>query len=321
MPKLMKKEKAPRLRKPAPRNSWKHDLTHNWTVYALFAPIFVYVLVLSYIPMFGIIMAFERYSVTKGYFGSPWVGWQNFIDLFSDSQFLVAIRNTLCISGLSCTIGFVAPIVFALLLTTLRSKKYKRIVQTFSYMPNFVAAVIVANLLIQFLGYNGPLTLLLCDLFGLENQNWIANNQPPIFWFILLFKGIWQGVGWGSIIYVAAISTVSGDLHEAAAIDGATRFQRITRITLPCILPTIIMMFVMQMGTLLSAGTDNLLLYMPSTYNVADTVYTYTYRFAFSAARNYGLSAASGLFQSVIGTILLVGSNSLSRKLGSSSLF
>lgn len=315
------KETKPKNTLPSKRGSWRQDLSRNWTVYALFCPIFLYTLILSYIPMFGIIMAFEKYSVTKGYFGSPWVGFDNFISLFTDDQFPIAIRNTLAMSLLGCTVGFVAPIIFALLLTTLRSKRYKRIVQTFSYMPNFVAAVVVANLLIQFLANDGPITLLLHDVFGLDKQNWLANEQPPIFWFIMLFKGIWQGVGWGSIIYVAAISTVNGDLHEAAAIDGATRFQRIMRITLPCIMPTIVMMFVMQMGSLLNGNSDVLLLYMPSTYSVADNVYTFTYRYAFSAARNYGLSAASGLFQSVIGTALLLGSNWLSRKLSDSSLF
>lgn len=313
------KERAPKA--PAKIGTWRYDLTRNWSVYLLFAPIFLYVLVLSYIPMVGIIMAFQRYSVSKGYFGSPWVGWDNFRTLFMDDQFPIAIRNTLAMSVLSSTIGFVMPILFALLLTNLRSKKYKRLVQTFSYMPNFVAAVIVCNLLIQFVGTDGPITLMLCELFGLENKNWLAEAEPPVFWFIYLFKSIWQGIGWGSIMYVAAISTVSGDLHEAAAIDGATRFQRVTRITLPCIMPTIVMMFVMQMGTLLMGGTDVLLLYMPSTYAVADNVYTFTYRLAFGTARNYGVSAASGLFQSVIGTILLVGSNKISRKLAGSSLF
>jgi ABC-type polysaccharide transport system permease subunit len=187
-------------------------------------------------------------------------------------------------------------------------------------MPNFVAAVIVCSLFTQFLAKDGPLTMLLTNIFGLTNQNWFANDQIPVFWLIYLFMGIWQSIGWGSIMYVAAISQISGDLHEAAAIDGATRMQRMFKITLPNILPMIMMMFVINIGTAFVAGYDNiLLLYMPSTYSVSDTVFTYTYRQAFGGgSSNYSLSAASGLFQSVVGTVLLLLSNALSRKTGSS---
>ena len=189
-------------------------------------------------------------------------------------------------------------------------------------LPNFVASVVVASLLIEFLGKDGPLTLLL-TWFGAENQNWLANSQIPVFWIIYLFMGIWQSVGWGSIMYVASIATVSGDLQEAAALDGATRLQRMFLITLPCIKPMIMMMLVLNIGLSFSTGFDNiLLLYMPSTYGVSDTVYTYTYRMAFGGgSTNYSLSAASGLFQSVVGTVLLIGSNALSKKFTDSSLF
>ncbi|MDL2301414.1 ABC transporter permease subunit [Lachnospiraceae bacterium OttesenSCG-928-D06] len=302
--------------------TWKKDMQRNWPVYLLFLPAFIYIFVLSYIPMFGILMAFQNYEVNKGIFGSQWVGLQNFIDLFTAGEFPIALRNTVCIALLKMTIGFVMPIVFAFLLSLLKSKKYKRTIQTFSYMPNFVAAVVVAALVQEFLTKNGPLTLLFTNLFGAENQNWLANDQIPVFWIIYLIMGIWQGIGWGSIMYVAAIATVSGDLHEAAAIDGATRMQRLFKITLPSIMPTIIMMFVLNVGLSFSTGFDSiLLLYMPSTYNVADTVYTYTYRMAFTSGSNYGLSAASGLFQSIVGTVLLLSSNYISKKVSDSSLF
>lgn len=240
------------------RRSWRTELRRDWVVYLLFVPIIVYEVVLHYLPMFGIVMAFEDYSVTSGYFGSPWVGLKHFEELFT-----------------------------------------------------------------QFLAKDGPLTLLLAKLFGAPNQNWMAVDTPPAFWIIYTFMGIWQSIGWGSIMYVAAISQVSGDLHEAAALDGASRLQRLFKITLPSILPMIMMMFVINIGTALGSGYDNiLLLYMPSTYSVSDTVYTYTYRQAFGGGNsNYSLSAASGLFQSVICTALLVGSNALSRKVSNSSLF
>lgn len=177
----------------------------------MFIPVVLFEIVLHYIPMFGIVMAFEDFSVSKGYFRSPWVGFGNFVELFTGEQFPVALRNTICIALLKGTIGFLVPVAFAVLLSLLRSKRYKRAVQTMSYLPNFVESVVVASLLIEFLGKDGPLTLLLV-LFGAENQNWLANNQIPVFWVIYLFMGIWQSVGWGSIMYVASISTVSGDL-------------------------------------------------------------------------------------------------------------
>ncbi len=302
--------------------SWNRDVKRNWPIYVMFIPVLLYEIVLHYIPMFGVIMAFEDYNVIDGYFGSKWVGLANFMELFSGADFPRALRNTLIIAVLKGTIGFLAPVVFAVLLSLLHHKKYKRTVQTMSYLPNFVAAVVVASLLIEFLGQDGPLTLLLTK-FGAENQNWLANDKPPVFWIIYLFMGIWQSIGWGSIMYVASIATVSGELQEAAAIDGATRLQRMFKITLPCIKPMIIMMLVLNIGLSFSTGFDNiLLLYMPSTYNVADTVYTYTYRMAFGGGNaNYALSAASGLFQSIVGTILLVGSNALSRKFSDTSLF
>lgn len=302
--------------------TWGQDIHKNWQVYVLFLPAFIMTLVLSYIPMFGIVMAFQDYDVLKGFFGSKWVGLDNFITLFTAPEFPRALRNTVCIALLKGTIGFVMPIIFAFMLSMLKSKKYKRTVQTFSYLPNFVAAVVVASLVTEFVAKDGPLTMLLTNVFGLENQNWLANDNIPVFWIIYLVMGIWQGIGWGSIMYVAAISTVNGDLHEAAAIDGATRFQRMMKITLPCIMPTIVMMFVLNVGLSFSAGFDGiLLLYMPSTYEVADTVYTYTYRMAFTSGANYSLSAASGLFQSIVGTTLLLGSNYLSKKVSDSSLF
>lgn len=304
------------------KTPWRVDLKKNGMVYLMFVPILVFEIVLHYIPMFGVLMAFEDYNVIDGYFGSKWVGFANFIELFSGEDFPRALRNTICIALIKGTVGFVMPIIFAFLLSMLHHKRYKRTVQTLSYLPNFVAAVVVANLVIQFLAQDGPLTMLLTH-FGLDNQNWLANDKIPVFWIIYLFMGIWQSIGWGSIMYVASIATVSGDLHEAAAIDGATRLQRMTKITLPCIMPMIVMMLVLNIGLSFSTGFDSiLLLYMPSTYNVADTVYTYTYRMAFGGGNaNYALSAASGLFQSVVGTILLVGSNSLSKKLTETSLF
>lgn len=301
--------------------SWKRDLRDNWMIYLLMVPMLLYMILFQFLPMFGIVMAFENFDVAKGYFGSEWVGFGNFAELFSAEEFPRALRNTIAMGLMNLTIGFVMPILFAFLLSMLSSKRLKRTVQTCSYIPNFLSAVVVCTLVTQFLDEKGALTQLLA-LFGLPAQNWLANGDIPVFWFINTFMNIWTGIGWGSIVYVASIATISGDLHEAAAIDGATRFQRMTKITLPCIMPMIIMMFTLQVGISFVAGFDKvLLLYKPATYSTADCLSTYTYRMAFGTSPNYGLSSASGLFQSVVATTLLILSNYLNRKVSGTALF
>jgi ABC-type polysaccharide transport system permease subunit len=304
-----------------PKVTWKKDLKKNGTAYLFFAPMFIYQVLFAYLPMFGILMAFENFKVNKGYFKSEWVGLQHFVTLFTSEEFPRALRNTVVMGLLNLTIGFIMPVIFAFLLSMIKKKKTKRLIQTCSYIPNFVSAVVVCSLIREFLGRDGALTGLLSAL-GFEQQNWLANGDIPVFWLINTFMNIWCAIGWGSIMYVASIATVSGDLHEAAAIDGATRFQRLTKITLPCILPIIVMMFTLQVGLVFVTGFDKvLLLYMPSTYSTADCLQTYTYRLAFSSGANYGLSSAAGLFQSVMGTALLMISNYWNRKVSGMSLF
>ncbi len=301
--------------------TWKQDFRKNWMIYLILLPMLIYLFLFQYLPMFGIVMAFEDYSVAKGYFGSPWVGLDNFVELFNSEEFPRALRNTLIMGAMNLTIGFIMPVIFAFLLSMLHSKKFKRLIQTCSYIPNFLSAVVVCSLVTQFLDRDGALTQLLSAL-GLPTQNWLANGDVPVFWIINTFMNVWTGIGWGSIVYVASIATVSGDLHEAAAIDGATRFQRMTKITLPCILPIIVMMFTLQVGISFVAGFDKvLLLYKPATYNTADCLSTYTYRLAFGTGHNYGLSSASGLFQSIVATTLLILSNYLNRRVSGTALF
>lgn len=317
----MANRNAPAGKVLAAPNSWKRDWQKNKMVYFLFIPVFVYMLVMNYLPMFGIVMSFEDFNLAQGIFKSPWVGMANFVELFTGDMFLTALRNTLIIAAFNLTFTFVAPIIFAFLITSVRNKKIRRICQTMSYMPNFVASVVVVSLLQMFLAYDGPLTQILTAL-GFEQQNWLANANPPVFWIIYTFMSIWGSFGFGSIMYVAAIENLSKEIEEAACLDGATRWQIITKIILPNIMPLVIMMWVLNIGMALRAGSDRILLmYMPSTYSVADVLYTYTYRTAFSGIPNYGLSAASGLFQSVVGTTLLLVSNKLSNKLSGSGLF
>lgn len=287
----------------------------------MFLPLAVYFIIFNYIPMVGILVAFEDYSVTKGFFGSPWVGWENFKTLLLGDEFLIAFRNTSCMAVLNLLLGFLPPIILAVLFSECRIKPFRRISQIVSYMPNFVSAVVVCALVREFFGLSGGITKLLTAL-GLPEQNWLANTQIPVFWLIYAFIGIWMGMGFGSIVYTSTIANVGADLKEAAALDGANRWQRVWYIVLPQLLPLCMINLTLSVGTMFMAGWDKvLLLYMPKTYDVSDVLYTYTYRMAFGSSVNFGVSTASGLFQSVIGTTLLFISNKLNKKLTSYSLF
>lgn len=301
--------------------TWAYDFKRNKTIYMLFIPVMAYFIIFHYLPMTGLLMAFQNYKPSRGIFGSKWVGLQNFFDLFTGDTFMLVFRNTAVLALLKMTVGFVAPIILAILFSEVRLKRFSRTVQVISYMPYFVSAVVVTTLAREFLSSSGAITTLLSWL-GLDRQNWLANPNIPVFWIIYTFIEMWQGAGWGSIIYFAAIQNVNKDYYEAAAIDGANRWQRLWKITIPSILPLVVVMFIMHIGLVFRGGFDKiLLLYMPSTYNVADVLYTYTYRMAFGTTVNYGLATASGLFQSIIATTLLVISNKLSKKVSNSSLF
>lgn len=303
------------------KRTWRQEIRKNGILYILFIPTALYLILFHYIPMAGIMIAFEDYDISSGIFGSRWVGFQNFVDLFTGDSFGLVMRNTVAIAALNLALTFIFPIVFAILLSELHNKKFKRTMQIMSYLPHFVAAVVVCQLVSEFVGKSGAITQLLA-LFGLEKQNWLANPNVPVFWLINCFTEVWQGIGFGSIMYVASIASVSGDLHEAAAIDGAGRWKRLTKITLPCIKPIMVMMLIMSFGRFFSSGFDKvLLLYMPSTYATSDVLSTYTYRMAFGQTANYGLSTASGLFQSVLSLVLLLTANAVSRKTSEYSLF
>jgi ABC-type polysaccharide transport system permease subunit len=301
--------------------SWKRDFKINWLLYVLFIPAAAYFIVFSYMPMYGIQIAFKDFKISRGILGSAWVGLENFRELFIGETFWQVMRNTVSMALLNLTLGFIAPVFLAFILSEVRFKPYKRLAQTVSYMPYFIAAVVVSSLVREFLATDGAVTALL-SLLGLPKQNWLANSNIPVFWLINCFTDIWQGAGYGAIIYIAAISNVRGELHEAAAIDGANRWKRLTWITLPNIMPMVVMMLTLRVGLVFVAGFDKvLLLYMPTTYATADVLTTYTYRMAFGSGTNYGLASASGLFQSVVGTVLLFASNWLNRRATKLSLF
>lgn len=316
---MSKEEKSHKKQSPD-KVSLKKDLKKNGILYLIFLIPAAYLIIFKYIPMVGILMAFQNYKVSKGLFGSEWVGLANFIELFSGDQMPIALRNTVAMALLNLTLGFAVPVALGLLISQVRSKRTSRVVQTVTYLPYFVSAVVVCSLAQEFLNDSGAITQVLA-FFGLPEQNWLAVNGPS-FWIINTFLGIWQGAGYGAIVYIATINGISRDLYEASAIDGANRWRQLTSITIPGVLPIIVMMFTIQIGLVFMAGFDKvLLLYMPSTYEYSDVLSTYTYRMAFGSSISYGLSTASGLFQSIVGTILLIVGNKLSAAMTKMSLY
>lgn len=309
----------PKEKKPKKENKFIKDFKQNWRLHIIILPVLAFFIIFSYFPMIGIVTAFLDYRPTRGIFKSEWVGLKYFGQIFSDAQFALVFRNTCVMACLNLFFGLVVPVVFALLLSEVKIKWFNRPIQICSYLPNFVAAVVVCNIVINFLGTNGVITNIFVA-FGAERENILSD--PKYFWGINTVVNLWQGMGYAAIVFTAAIQNVNQDLHEAAVLDGANRWQRMWHITLPGILPMIVTMLVLKTGLMFSTGFDNiLLLYMPSTYETADVISTYTYRMSLGGGNQYGFSAAVGLFQSVISTVLLVLSNWLSGKLAKTSLF
>ena len=291
------------------RNKWK---------YFIVIPVIVYLLIFNYKPMYGVIIAFKRFKAHLGIMDSPWVGLQNFKSLFSDLYFTRSLRNTLVISALTLIFSFPAPVLLALLLNEVKSQKVKRMVQTITYMPHFISMVVVCGMLVSFTQTDGLFNDIIA-FFGGERSNLLIQSQN--FYPIYILSGIWQQIGWDSIIYLAALAGIDQEQYEAARVDGAKRLQMMWYITLPGLIPTISMLLVLKMGKLLNVGYEKiLLLYQPATYEVADVIATYSYRRGIVEA-NYSYSTAVGLFNSVVNIILLILSNKLSKKLGQSGLY
>lgn len=299
------------------KTTWKRDLSINWKVYLLVLPVVVYFFIFYYLPMGGLVMAFQNYHPVRGLMGSPWVGLQNFYDFFANPDFFQIIRNTFVISSLGLAVGFPLTIVFALLINEIYVSSFKRIVQTISYMPYFVSMVVIAGLIIDFVSTNGVVTNFL-TAFGFRRQNLLLNAD--YFWAINLISDIWQGLGYGSIIFIAAITAVSPDLYESAIIDGANRFQRVLHITIPGIMPMVITMLILRCGMLMNVGFDKILLiYNPSIYSTADVISTNVLRMGIERMQ-YSYAAAVGFFNSVVGTALLLISNHMAKRYADHSI-
>lgn len=295
------------------------DFRRNKVIYFLCIPIVVWYIIFHYIPMGGIVISFQRYTPALGLSGSPWIGFDNFIRFFTGEYAFRLIRNTFMLSLLDLLFNFPAPIIFALLLNEIRNRAFRRTIQTISYMPYFVSMVVMCGIIVDFTQSGGLISDAVAFLTGTNPQNLLGNKD--YFRTIYTVSSIWQGLGYGSIIYLAALSGVNQDLYEAARIDGAGRWKQTIHVTLPCISSTIIIMFIMKMGTMLSVGSEKvLLLYSPAIYQTADVISTYVYRNGFETY-DYGFSTAVGLFNSVVNTAFLVSANLVCKKYTETSLF
>jgi putative aldouronate transport system permease protein len=289
------------------------------SLYLMLIPFFLFYIIYKYVPMAGLIIAFKKYSVGKGILGSPWVGLKYFKMFFRGYDSWSVIRNTLVLSFYNIVITFPAPIIFALLLNELKQGKLKRITQTISYLPHFISTVIICGMVYTFLQNDGIVNILLNKLFGIEPISFLMRKE----WFktIYVLKKAWTTFGWGAIIYLATLTNIDPQLYESAIMDGAGRFRRVIHITLPGILPVITVMFILKLGRILFLDFESvLLLYNSATMETADIISTYVYRRGL-IDRNFSYGTAVGLFQSVIGLILVVSSNKISKKLTDNGLW
>lgn len=279
---------------------------------------FLYFIVFRYIPMFGILIAFENFNIFDGFFKSEWVGLKYFNQFLTDPYFWKLVRNTVVLNIYMIIFDFPAPILLALLLNEMRHLRYKKLVQSISYLPHFLSTVVVCGMVVNLLAYEGMFNHLL-QLFGLAPVNFLMEAS----WFrtIYITSGVWQGIGWGSIIFLAALTNVDLQLYEAARIDGAGRWKQMLHVTLPGILPVIIIMFLLNLGDFMSVGYEKiLLLYTGPTYETADVISTFVYRRGLLGS-DFSFATAVGVFQSVIALLLLIGANQLSRRVGETSLW
>lgn len=295
------------------------DMKKNWILYVMILPVVIYYIIFAYTPIYGVQLAFKDYVVKKGIWGSPWIGMENFTRFFSSYNFGLLMKNTLGISIYTILVGFPIPIVFALMLNYLKNKHLKKTVQMVSYAPYFISTVVMCGMIVIFLNPDTGIFNTIRSFFGLESIDFLG--KPELFKTIFVWTGVWQSMGWSSIIYISALSGVDYQLHEAAIVDGASKLQRIIHVDLPSIKPTIIMLLILQMGSLMSVGFEKVFL-LQNTLNkqAASVISTYVYEVGLINS-DYGYSTAINLFNSVINVILLVSANQICKKVTEESLF
>lgn len=287
-------------------------------LYIIFIIPMIYYLLFHYMPMYGVLIAFKDYNIGKGVWGSPWAGFKHFHKFLTDPYFWKLVRNTLVLNIYGLVWGFPIPIILAVMLNEVPREGYKKLIQTVSYLPHFISTVVVCGMVVNFLSLDGIFNQLLVNL-GLEKIQFLM--FPQYFRTIFTASGIWQSCGWTSIIYLSALTGVDSEVLDAAMIDGANRWERIRHVTLPAITPTISIMLIMQLGKIMTLGYEKiLLLYNGSTYETADILSTYVYRRGI-LSNDFSYATAVGLFQSVVGVIMLVLANKVSKKLSETSLW
>lgn len=296
----------------------KRKIVRNRYLYAIFLLPFGFYILFHYAPMYGVLMAFQDYHIVKGVWGSEWVGLHHFREFFSDSYFWKITRNTLLLNIYNLLWSFPAPIILALLLNELVSQKFKRFVQTISYLPHFISTVVLCGIVVNFLSSDGIVNQL-NEMFGHSKVLYLMQAE----WFrtIYISSGIWQGIGWGSIIFLAALIGVDPQQYEAALVDGASRWKQFVHVTLPGIMPTISIMFILAVGSIMTVSFEKIiLLYNGSTYETADVIATYVYRRGL-IDNDFSYATAVGLFQSVIGFFFLLAANLTAKKTSGDSLW
>lgn len=295
------------------------EVVKNKWLYIMFLPVMVWYVIFTYWPMFGVVIAFEKFNAVKGIWGSDWVGLKNFRQIFSDPYFVRILKNTFLLNIYGLIFGFPMPIILALCFNEVRNLVFKKITQTLSYLPYFISTVIVCGFALTFLSPSTGVVNIILEKFGIESIYFL--QEPGYFRSIYVFLGIWQGMGFSAIIYIATLSGISPELYEAAKIDGANRWKQLCYITFPSLIPTITIMLILNMGSMLSADVSKIiLLYNPTTYETADVLNTYVYRQGLLGS-NYSYATAIGLFQGVVAFILVFGANLFSKKVSETSLW
>lgn len=295
------------------------DIRKNRAIYLMVLPVVLYFFIFKYFPMYGAVIAFKDFSPAKGIWGSDWVGFQHFKDFFQSYYFIRVLRNTFLISFYNLIFGFPAPIILAILLNELRQKLFKSIVQTVSYLPHFISIVVISGLIIDFTNRGGIVNSIIMFFGG---QDSALMNNAENFRTIFVSTSVWQELGWSSIIYLAALSGINPELYEAVRVDGAGRFRQIWSVTLPGLIPTIMILLILRIGGLMEVGFEKVvLLYNPNTYETADVISSFVYREGLAQGNDYSYTTAVGLFQSMINFVLLISANSLSRRFSGSRLW
>lgn len=290
------------------------NMREYWQAYIIFLPVLIWFIVFCYAPMGGLVIAFKKFSVLKGISASPWVGWANFSQLFSTPTFITSIKNTLIISLLNLFIGFPIPIIFAVLLDEQKNLRYKKIVQTVSYLPHFISWSVAGGMIYMLLSPSTGAVNAIVTALGGESQNFLGISK--YFRTIVVVSGIWKGMGWSAIIYLAAITSVDAELYEAAMIDGAGRFSRIWYVTLPGIRNIIAIQLILQVGRIMNVSFDQIFILINDlTRGVGETIDYFIYRVGLSSSNNFSLATASGMLKSVIGLVMIVVTNIVCKRM------